>query len=84
MKRFNALLAIPLLAAAQPLPAGRGRDVVHRVCTKCHAATVFTTQSHTREEWADIVQEMRNAGAKGSKAEFRTIVDYLARAFPKR
>jgi hypothetical protein len=84
LKRFNAVLVIPLLAAAQPLPPGRGRDVVQRVCTKCHAATVFETQRHTRREWADIVREMQNAGAKASKTEFRAIVEYLAKTFPKR
>jgi competence protein ComEA len=77
-------MLLPLLAAAQPLPAGRGRDTVARVCTRCHAATVFSSQQHSREEWGDIVHEMQNAGAKASKAEFRQIVDYLARTFPKR
>jgi len=84
LTRFNTLFLIPLLAAAQPLPPGRGRDTVARVCTHCHAAGVFTSQQHTREEWLDIVHEMQNAGAKASKAEFRQIVDYLARTFPKR
>jgi competence protein ComEA len=84
LTRFNTLLAIPLLAAAQPLPSGRGRDTVARVCTRCHATSVFASQQHTRGEWADIVDEMQNAGAKASKAEFRQIVDYLARTFPKR
>ena len=84
MTRFNTLFLIPLLTAAQPLPAGRGRETVARICTQCHAATVFASQQHTRGEWLDIVHEMQNAGAKASKAEVRQIVDYLARTFPKR
>lgn len=84
LRRFNALLVFPLLVSADPLPAGRGRDTVQRVCTRCHAASVFTVQSHTRAEWLDIVHEMQNAGAKASKQDVRQIVDYLARTFPKR
>lgn len=83
-KPFPPLLALPLLLSAQSLPGGRGRDVVRRVCTRCHTSTVFAAHSHTRAEWADIIHEMQNAGAKANKTEFRQIVDYLAKTFPKR
>jgi hypothetical protein len=84
--RFKAIA--PLLVFALPntaakLPDGPGRATVQRVCSKCHAVEVFSTQGHTRLEWADIVTEMSNAGAEASKAEFKQIVNYLARTFPK-
>jgi cytochrome c5 len=87
LRRFKAIFVTLLfapLATAQSLPPGRGRDTVKRVCTKCHESTVFTTQHHTKAEWQDIVQEMQNAGAKGSKADFRKIVDYLEQSFGPR
>ena len=82
-KPIPALLVIPMLLVAESLPAGRGREVVQRVCTKCHASTVFSVQRHTRSEWRDIVHEMQNAGAKASRADFERVVDYLAKTFPK-
>ena len=78
MRRFKTVLALPLsLLAAEPLP-----KTVEKVCTKCHPASVFTSKRQTRAEWADIVSEMKNYGAKGTRAEFQQVIDYLAKAFP--
>ena len=71
-------------APAQTLPNGRGRATVERVCSRCHAVEVFAGKAHTKQEWSSIVDEMKNAGAKASKAEFREIIVYLARSFPKK
>jgi cytochrome c5 len=76
-------LAFAVAGAAAQLPDGPGRATVQRVCSKCHAVEVFSTQAHTREEWADIVTEMSNEGAEATGAEFKQIVNYLARTFPK-
>jgi hypothetical protein len=88
LTRFKALWPVFVLAAragvAQGLPKGRGRDAVQRVCSRCHAVTVILNQGHTRTEWADIVEEMENYGAAARRAEFRQIVDYLARNFPRK
>jgi cytochrome c5 len=70
--------------AADSLPDAPGKATVQRVCSGCHAIEVFAGKPHTRQEWSEIVDEMKNAGAKASKAEFRQIVAYLAKAFPKR
>ena len=70
--------------AEQTLPNGPGKATVERVCSACHMVEVFAGKAHTKDEWSDIVDEMKNAGAKATKAEFRQIVTYLAKSFPKR
>jgi len=86
--RFKLLLIsfvwIAAAGAGRKLPAGPGRTIVQRVCTACHASDVFAAQAHTRQEWADIVAEMSNAGATASDAEFQQIIAYLAKNFPKK
>jgi cytochrome c5 len=87
LRRFKPIVVLLAAAAAHAqsnLPVGRGRDVVKRVCTRCHASDVFASQAHSKREWTDIVHEMQNAGAKATKSEVREIVDYLARTFPPR
>ena len=88
MNRFKLpalFLLLPLAApAADSLPAGPERKTVQRVCGACHDVEVFAGKEHSRQEWADIVNEMENAGAKATPAEFRRIVAYLSRNFPKK
>jgi cytochrome c5 len=69
-------------SAEQGLPNGPGKATVQRVCSKCHAVEVFAGKAHTKQEWSSIVEEMKNAGAKATKAEFRQIIAYLAKNFP--
>src|SRR5581483_2235097 len=76
------LLGVAAARAADPLPPGPGRETVRRVCSGCHALEVFAGKPHSRQEWRDIVTEMQNSGAEATRAEFRQIVDYLARTFP--
>ena len=79
-----SLIAVCGATAAQTLPNGPGKKTVERVCSGCHAIDVFAGKPHSRQEWSSIVDEMKNAGAKASKAEFREIIAYLARSFPKK
>jgi mono/diheme cytochrome c family protein len=88
LRRFK-LSVILLFAVCAPgkdrkLPPGPGRVTVQRVCTACHAADVFAAQAHTKKEWEDIVAEMSNAGATASDAEFKQIISYLAKTFPRK
>jgi cytochrome c5 len=86
--RFKAgliFVSAGLAAGAEAkLPNGPGKATVQRVCTACHAAEVFAGKAYTKKEWADIVAEMSNAGAEASHAEFKQIIEYLARNFPKK
>ena len=86
--RFNTAFIL-LFAVCAPgkdrkLPPGPGKAIVQRVCTACHGADVFTAQAHTQKEWEDIVAEMSNAGATASDAEFKQIVAYLSKNFPRK
>ena len=78
------LLSVCAAGAQRKLPPGPGRATVQRVCTACHVADVFAGKAHTKQEWADIVDEMSNAGATASNAEFKQIIAYLAKNFPRK
>jgi competence protein ComEA len=90
-----ALVTLTLAAAAQTpppaaadtdvgakLPPGEGRDVVMRVCTKCHDPSVAADQDLDANGWKDLVNQMADNGAKGTDEDFATITAYLTKAFP--
>ncbi len=84
MMRFR-MMALPLACAAvlpaQELAPGDGKDVVERVCAPCHGLYNLVRRPRTRAAWEQTVENMRGMGAKGSDADFRMVVDYLARAY---
>lgn len=61
-----------------PLPEGKGKDVVKRLCSGCHAVTVFAKERHTPEKWASIVDNMVSKGMDASDEELETINTYLS------
>jgi len=67
-----------LRAAGPPLPEGAGKELVVRMCTKCHGTAVFSRIRMTREGWGDEVTDMIEKGATGTPDEIRRVVDYLA------
>jgi quercetin dioxygenase-like cupin family protein len=74
-------ISIPLPAAAQTLPHGEGRPTYEAICGGCHGADIVLGSQGSRARWEATVDEMRNRGASGSEAEFKTITDYLATYF---
>ena len=64
------------------LPPGEGRDVVMRVCSKCHDPDLAADQQLDADGWKDLVNQMASNGAKGSDADFDQITAYLIKAFP--
>lgn len=64
------------------LPAGPGRDVMIRVCSKCHAPEYAASQQLDAAGWRELVDQMASKGAEASEAEFEAIVRYLTSAFP--
>jgi competence protein ComEA len=64
------------------LPLGDGRDVMIRVCSKCHDPELAADQQNDRAGWKDLVDQMASKGADATDAELEQIVDYLAKAFP--
>ena len=64
------------------LPQGAGRDVMVRVCSKCHDPELAADQQNDKAGWKGLVDQMASKGADATDAEFAQIVDYLATAFP--
>ncbi len=67
--------------AQDPLPPGEGKEVVERVCAPCHGVYTLTQRNRTRAAWAATVDNMESRGAKGTDADFKIVVEYLARHF---
>lgn len=67
--------------AQMDLPSGPGRQVLQRMCTRCHTLTDITRQRKTAQQWSDTVRDMVSRGAVGSDAEVRQLVAYLSAHF---
>lgn len=66
---------------AKFLPAGPGKELVVRVCTDCHGVDSIRKKRVTADEWADVVANMVDNGAKADDAEQAAIVAYLAKNY---
>jgi alcohol dehydrogenase (cytochrome c) len=80
---FAAFAAGPTAQAQADAPSGQGREILERMCTRCHGVNVITGQRMSREAWSDEVQDMISRGAAGSDADVRNLVDYLTANFGK-
>ena len=78
-------LAICFFLAASPhattLPPGKGKAIVQRTCTSCHALKVVTTKRASKEQWSTLVDQMMSKGADLQDDEVDIVVDYLAKNF---
>jgi cytochrome c5 len=70
-----------LKANGGPLPDGTGKDLVMRMCTKCHGTAVFTRMRMGRMGWEDEVTAMVERGAAGTDQEIQTVIDYMVKNF---
>ena len=92
MRHFLLAAAVILLstvaASAQTpepgarLPAGDGRDLVMKTCSKCHTPDIVADQTLDAAGWKELVDQMAGNGAQGSDDDFAHITDYLAKSFP--
>ena len=71
------------LSSAQTLPNGPNKDLFEKTCTACHGLEPVTMMKGTKEDWADVVDDMVAKGAEVTKEDKDKIVTYLAAAFPK-
>lgn len=79
---FSAFFLLAICGAAQSeLPAGKGQEVVKKVCAGCHAFTVITQNHATRDRWEAIVENMVSRGAEATDNEIDQMVEYLATHF---
>jgi competence protein ComEA len=67
--------------AGPPLPEGEGKELVIRMCNKCHGPAVFTKTRMGRVGWEDQVASMVEKGAVGTEEEIQIVVDYLVKNF---
>jgi competence protein ComEA len=77
---FLAMMAL----GAESLPNRPGKATFEKVCGTCHGPDVVTGMGHDKAGWKDVVDEMVDKGATASAQERREIIDYLAKAFPKK
>ena len=64
------------------LPPGEGRDVVIRVCAKCHSPNIILAYGQNRVGWENAITKMARLGAKGTDEDYSDIADYLTANFP--
>lgn len=80
---FAAALSVVLgagaVAAADPLPAGPGRNVAVSKCSSCHATALIENERHDADGWQDTIDKMIDRGLVISDAERAQVVAYLVR-----
>ena len=70
--------AAPTSTAQDPFPEGTGKAALMKVCSNCHSAESVIQSFRTRQEWADVIDQMARFGAEASDTEFDQILTYLA------
>ncbi len=79
-------LFLLLLAASpvygQELPDGKGKEIVARHCTGCHAFRAGG--GYTPKGWATVMRMMTNHGLVMSPDEVATATQYLSKNFPEK
>jgi competence protein ComEA len=82
---IGSLVAACLASAAaedlKRLPDVAGKDIVVRVCTKCHDPGNFTKKRLNRDDWDDQIADMVERGAVATPKELAAVVDYLTANF---
>lgn len=72
-----------LVAPAQDLPPGKGKETLEKVCGTCHGVEAVTGIRNSKEGWTGVVDDMVSRGASGSDAEFDEVLEYLVANFPR-
>jgi len=63
-------------------PPGEGRDVVMRLCVKCHSPNIILASGQDRVGWENTITKMARLGAVGTDDDYSDIADYLTANFP--
>lgn len=69
-------------ADSSKFPDGPGKATFIRVCSTCHEVDIVADARHSRDEWKDLVYNMRDKGAEATDKECEVIIDYLYKYFP--
>ncbi len=59
------------------MPPGPGHDLTVVKCSQCHDISVVSSERHTRQQWASIIDAMVERGMTASNDEINQIEDYL-------
>ena len=78
--------SVSALQDPDPLPAGKGREILEAACTSCHEFEEITKLRGTldREGWRTVVKTMIDYGAEVNAKDLDVLVDYLAQHLGKR
>lgn len=79
-----SLLVGPVRAGDDKFPDGPGKETFLKVCTQCHEADPIASLRYSRDEWKDLVYDMKGKGADASDDECNVIVEYLFKNFGKK
>ena len=63
---------------AYTIPPGPNRDLVQNSCTQCHDSGNFIGMRHSRDEWAEVLDQMAGNGMTVDDEQRAKILDYLA------
>jgi len=75
-------IGVPLRAQSEPpLPEGRGKAEVSRICSQCHGIEVVTQARMSEGGWAGVVDDMVSRGAQATNDEIALMTKYLAANF---
>lgn len=73
--------AIGTKLAVVEFPAGPGRAIAERRCSRCHTTDRILRTRYTRDEWARAIDGMKFIGLVISSEEERVLADYLGEHF---
>ena len=84
MKLVCAAAVFAICALAQPkLPDGEGKEVVERLCLKCHGPENFMNKKYTKDQWDEVIYSMQVRGLTGTDEEFEIVAKYCAKYLGK-
>jgi hypothetical protein len=78
---FLSLLLTEMIAPAQTLVEGEGRDTVAAACSQCHELSLVTAMGRTKVQWEYVVSMMISMGAPIPEEEVAVIVNYLGKHY---
>ena len=87
MRTFSTLLfgllilSIGSVSAEEPLPDGKGKDLVEAMCQRCHGLDSVTQKRRTVEEWQAVIDQMVSNGAPLLPKEADIVTQYLSEHF---
>jgi hypothetical protein len=90
-KALTATLIVCFLLPLAParsdndqFPDGPGKATFIKVCSQCHALDPIATLRYSKDEWKDLVDDMKGKGAEATDEESNVIVEYLFKNFGKK